>query len=56
MAPYPIGLMSDSLLTIFGVVPEAMSPWNPEIAPHAIVMNTKGNNGPGMIGPPPDTY
>ena len=45
--------MSDSLSIIFGVVPDAISAWNPEIAPHAIVMNTKGKTGPGMIGPPP---
>ena len=45
--------MSDSLSIIFGVVPDAISAWNPEIAPHAIVMNANGNSGPGTIGPPP---
>ena len=39
--------------TIFGVVPVAISAWNPEIAPQAMVMKTNGNSGPGMIGPPP---
>ena len=40
---------------IFGVVPDAISEWNPEIAPQAMVMNTNGYSGPGMIGPPPPT-
>ena len=53
IAPYPIGRMSLSRSIIFGVVPDAMSAWNPEIAPHAIVMNTNGKSGPGTIGPPP---
>ena len=30
-----------------------MRPWNPDIAPQAIVMNTNGKAGPGMTGPPP---
>ena len=47
--------MSLSLSIIFGVVPVAMSAWKPEIAPHAMVMKTNGNSGPGMIGPPPPT-
>ena len=34
-------------------MPDATSEWNPEIAPQAMVMNTKGKIGPGMIGPPP---
>ena len=38
---------------IFGVVPDAISAWKPEIAPQAIVMNTNGKSVPGMIGPPP---
>ena len=45
--------MSDSLSIILGVVPEAMSAWKPEIAPHAMVMKQKGKSGPGMMGPPP---
>ena len=45
--------MSDSLSIIFGVVPEPISAWKPEIAPQAMVMKTNGNSGPGMIGPPP---
>ena len=45
--------MSDSLSIIFGVVPDAISAWKPEIAPQAMVMKTNGNSGPGMIGPPP---
>ncbi|MNC91279.1 hypothetical protein D3C83_75110 [compost metagenome] len=39
--------------TIFGVVPVPMRAWKPEMAPQAIVMNTKGKSGPGIIGPPP---
>ena len=41
------------LSIIFGVVPEAISAWKPEIAPQAIVMKTNGKSGPGTIGPPP---
>ena len=43
----PDGRMSLSLSTIFDVVPDAIRAWNPEMAPHAIVMNTNGNIGPG---------
>ena len=45
--------MSRSLSSIFDVVPVDTSEWKPEMAPQAIVMKTNGNNGPGMIGPPP---
>ena len=45
--------MSLSLSIIFGVVPELMSAWKPEMAPHAMVMKQNGNSGPGMMGPPP---
>ena len=38
-----------------GVVPEEISAWKPEIAPQAMVMNTKGNNLPPKIGPVPST-
>src|SRR2546421_7361313 len=31
---------------IFGVVPDATSEWNPEMAPHAMVMNANGNSLP----------
>lgn len=41
------------MLIIFGVVPEAMSAWNPERAPHAIVMNTNGKILPANTGPSP---
>ena len=37
----------------FGVVPDAMSAWNPEIAPHAIVMNANGKTLPANTGPVP---
>ena len=47
--------MSDSLSIIFGVVPDAISAWKPEIAPQAMVMNANGKSGPGTIGPPPPT-
>ena len=56
MAPYPIIRAWLSLVIIFGVVPEATSEWNPEIAPHAIVTKRNGNTFPGMIGPPPWMY
>ena len=51
-----MGRMWLSLSIIFGVVPEAMSAWNPEMAPQAMVMKQNGNSGPGMIGPPPLMY
>ncbi len=35
------------------MVPEATSAWNPEIAPHMMVMKTKGKTLPGTMGPPP---
>jgi len=37
----------DSREIIFGVVPEETSEWKPEIAPHMIVMKTKGKTFPG---------
>ena len=51
--PYPIIRTWLSLATIFGVVPEAMSAWKPESAPHAMVMNTNGNSDPANTGPVP---
>ena len=42
-----------SRVTILGVVPLEMSAWNPEIAPHAIVMNANGNSFPAKTGPVP---
>jgi hypothetical protein len=36
--------------TCFEVVPEETSPWNPEIAPQAIVMNRKGISGGAPSG------
>ena len=38
--------------TCFEVVPDETRPWNPEIAPHAIVMKRNGNSGgaPGGLG------
>ena len=53
IAPKPIKGMSCSLMSILGVVPDEIRPWNPEIAPQAIVINMKGNSFPGIIGPPP---
>ena len=44
-----------SLEIIFGVVPEAISAWKPEMAPQAIVMKTKGNTGPANTSPVPST-
>ena len=48
--------MSDSLSTIFDVVPDATMAWKPEMAPHAMVMKRNGNSAPGITGPPPLTY
>src|SRR5467141_1456319 len=53
MPPYPMSRASDSRAIILGVVPEATSAWNPEIAPHAIVMNANGNSFPAKTGPSP---
>src|SRR3712207_5543537 len=43
----------DSFWMSLGVVPEAMSEWKPERAPHAIVMKTKGKREPAKTGPSP---
>ena len=40
-----------SFSTIFGVVPEAISAWNPERAPHAMVTKRNGNSEPAHTGP-----
>ena len=56
IAPYPIGRMSLSRSTIFDVVPVDTRAWKPEMAPQAMVMNTNGNSGPGITGPPPPMY
>ena len=48
--------MCVSLSIIFGVVPDEISEWKPEMAPHAMVMNANGNSAPGTMGPPPETY
>src|SRR5258708_5872036 len=44
---------SDSRAIISGVVPEATSEWNPEIAPHAMVIKAKGKSLPANTGPSP---
>ena len=44
---------SRSFASSFGVVPDAIKEWKPEIAPHAIVMNTNGKTLPPKIGPVP---
>ncbi len=44
-----------SLSISFGVVPDEMSAWNPDTAPHAIVMNRNGNRLPDHTGPVPST-
>ena len=51
--PKPINKISRSSPIIFGVVPVPMIAWNPDIAPQAMVIMTKGYTGPGTIGPPP---
>ncbi len=42
-----------SFWIIFGVVPDEISAWNPDSAPQAIVMNTKGKSEPANTGPCP---
>ena len=37
----------------FGVVPDEISAWKPEIAPQAIVMKQKGKSLPANTGPVP---
>ena len=44
---------SGSRSSSFGVVPDEMSAWKPEIAPQAIVMNANGNSLPANTGPVP---
>jgi hypothetical protein len=44
---------SRSLASSFGVVPDEIKAWKPEIAPQAIVMKTNGNTLPPKIGPVP---
>src|SRR3954468_22179624 len=53
IAPYPMSRIRDSRAIILQVVPEAISEWNPETAPQAIVMQTNGKTGPPKIGPVP---
>src|SRR5919109_1661228 len=55
MPPYPILRASGSLEIILGVVPEATSAWNPEIAPQAMGMNANGNSLPANTGPSPSS-
>ena len=53
IAPYPMDRTCDSLSTIFGVVPDDTSEWNPLTAPHMTQMNTNGNSPPPLnVGPP----
>ena len=47
---YPTNLASGSQLSCFDVVPEPTSPWNPEIAPQAIVTNNSGTSGGAAAG------
>jgi hypothetical protein len=42
-------------MIIFGVVPELIREWKPDMAPQAIVMKRYGNSVPGITGPPPYT-
>ena len=42
-----------SFSSSLGVVPDEISAWNPDSAPHAMVMNRKGNREPGNTGPSP---
>src|SRR5215472_18622113 len=51
--PYPTGYACDSRAIIFGVVPDEINAWNPDTAPHAIVMKQNGKILPAKIGPVP---
>ena len=42
-----------SFSIIFGVVPDEISAWKPDTAPHAMVMNRNGNSEPDQAGPVP---
>ena len=42
-----------SFSSSFGVVPDEISAWNPDSAPHAMVMNRNGNSEPANTGPSP---
>ena len=53
MPPYPTKRACDSRSIIFGVVPDEISAWKPDTAPHAMVMNRNGNSGPENTGPVP---
>src|SRR5688572_10736479 len=53
--PYPTGQACHSRAIIFGVVPEEISAWKPDIAPQAIVMKQNGKIFPAKIGPVPST-
>ena len=44
---------SASFVSSLGVVPDAMSAWNPLIAPQAMVMNANGKILPAKTGPVP---
>ena len=50
-----MGQACDSLAIIFGVVPEEMSEWKPEMAPQAMVMKQNGKSLPAKMGPVPST-
>ena len=47
---YPTKRASVSLLSCFDVVPEPTRPWKPEIAPHAMVTNSRGKRGGADAG------
>jgi hypothetical protein len=51
MPPYPMKRVWRSFSISFGVVPEAMSAWKPERAPHAIVTKRNGKSEPLTTGP-----
>ena len=51
--PYPMMRAWLSFWMSFGVVPDEMSAWKPDNAPHAIVMNRNGNSEPAKTGPLP---
>src|SRR5699024_1768126 len=46
---YPTKRASASLFNCLDDVPDETSPWNPDIAPHAIVINSNGNQDTSFV-------
>ena len=50
--PYATGRAERSSESCLDVVPDATMEWNPEHAPHAMVMNSAGNRKPMLVSKP----